>query len=82
MKNGYTSIDIIVMDKEGQRAGKNTQIEGTDNASNAGVQTVNVTLTEDMKTNGLSMILYWSDISSWAGGNAADGIRLQIVAKK
>lgn len=82
MKNGYTSIDIIVMDKEGQRAGKNTQIEGADNASNADVQTVNVTLTEDMKTNGLSMILYWSDISSWAGGNAADGIRLQIVAKK
>lgn len=73
MKNGYTSIDIIVMDKEGQRAGKNTQIEGADNASNADVQTVNVTLTEDMKTNGLSMILYWSDISSWAGGNAADG---------
>ena len=81
MNNGYTSIDIIVMDKEGQRAGKNTKIEGVDNASNLNVQTVNVVLTEDMKTNGLSMILYWSDISSWAGGSAPDGIRLQIVAK-
>lgn len=81
MNNGYTSIDIIVMDKEGQRAGKNTKIEGVSNASNSSVQTVNVVLTEDMKTNGLSMILYWSDISSWAGGSAPDGLRLQIVAK-
>ena len=28
LDNGYTSIDIIVSDKEGQRAGKNVQING------------------------------------------------------
>ncbi len=83
MNNGYTSIDIIVMDKEGegQRASKNTQIEGVDNGTNEAVQTVNVVLTEEMKTNGLSMILYWNNIS-WIADSNPDGIRLQIVAKK
>ena len=85
MKNGYTSIDIIVMDKEGEgegvRASKNTQIEGVDNGTNEAVQTVNVVLTEEMKTKGLSMILYWDKVGFIAGSNP-DGIRLQIVAKK
>ena len=30
----------------------------------------------------LFLILYWSDISGWAGGSAPDGVTLQIVAKK
>ena len=85
MKNGYTSIDIIVMDKEGEgegvRASKNTQIEGVDNGTNEAVQTVNVVLTEEMKTKGLSMILYWDKVGFIAGSNP-DGIRLQILAKK
>lgn len=85
MKNGYTSIDIIVMDKEGEgegvRASKNTQIEGIDNGTNEAVQTVNVVLTEEMKTKGLSMILYWDKVGFIAGSNP-DGIRFQIVAKK
>ena len=85
MKNGYTSIDIIVMDKEGEgeevRASKNTCIEGVDNGTNEAVQTVNVVLTEEMKTKGLSMILYWDKVG-WITGSNPDGIRLQIVAKK
>lgn len=81
MNNGYTSIDVIVMDKEGQRAGKNVRIGETDNASNEVSFTVNVVLTEEMKTTGFSTILYWWDISSWAGLSAPDGLRLQIVAK-
>ena len=81
MNNGYTSIDIIVMDKEGQRAGKNVKIGDADNASNEVSFTVNVALTEEMKTTGFSTILYWWDISSWAGLSAPDGLRLQIVAK-
>ena len=82
LDNGYTSIDIIVSDKEGQRAGKNVQINGTDHGTNNQTTTVNVTLTEEMRASGLSLILYWSDISGWAGGSAPDGVTLQIVAKK
>ena len=82
LDNGYTSIDIIVSDKEGQRAGKNVQINGTDHGTNNQTTTVNVTLTEEMRASGLSIILYWSDISGWAGGSAPDGVTLQIVAKK
>ena len=81
LDNGYTSIDIIVSDKEGQRAGKNVQINGTDHGTNNQTTTVNVTLTEEMRASGLSLILYWSDISGWAGGSAPDGVTLQIVAK-
>lgn len=82
LDNGYTSIDIIVSDKEGQRAGKNVQINGADHGANDPTTTVNVTLTEEMRASGLSLILYWSDISGWAGGSAPDGVTLQIVAKK
>ena len=82
LDNGYTSIDIIVSDKEGQRAGKNVQINGADHGTNNQTTTVNVTLTEEMRASGLSLILYWSDISGWAGGSAPDGVTLQIVAKK
>ena len=82
LDNGYTSIDIIVSDKEGQRAGKNVQINGADHGTNDQTTTVNVTLTEEMRASGLSLILYWSDISGWAGGSAPDGVTLQIVAKK
>ena len=82
LDNGYTSIDIIVSDKEGQRAGKNVQINGVDHGANDQTTTVNVTLTEEMRASGLSLILYWSDISGWAGGSAPDGVTLQIVAKK
>lgn len=81
LDNGYTNIDIIVTDKEGQRAGKNVKVNGADNGTNSATITVNVALTEDMRTNGISIILYWSDISSWAGGSAPDGLTLQIVAK-
>lgn len=82
LDNGYTSIDIIVSDKEGQRAGKNVQINGVDHGANDQTTTVNVRLTEEMRASGLSLILYWSDISGWAGGSAPDGVTLQIVAKK